>query len=93
MKIKINKRDAVHGAMELIGCILMFYGYGSCVHDHGYKAGWHKGYSQGKSMQSNATIDAMTAMFGEDEGWARIRKEKAKWLMPTRRPSRRYLIL
>lgn len=56
MKIKINKRDVVHGAMELIGCILMFYGYGSCVHDHGYKAGWHKGYSQGKSMQSNVRI-------------------------------------
>lgn len=74
MKIKINKRDAVHGAMELIGCVLMFYGYGSCVHDHGYKAGWHKGYSQGKSMQSNATIDGITAMFGEDEGWVILEK-------------------
>ena len=27
-----------------------------------------------KSMQSNATIDAMTAMFGEDEGWAILEK-------------------
>lgn len=51
MKIKINKRDAVHAAMEIVGCMLMFYGYGSCVHDHGYKAGWHKGYSQDKNMQ------------------------------------------
>lgn len=29
MKIKINKRDAVHAAMEIVGCMLMFYGYGS----------------------------------------------------------------
>ena len=28
MKIKINKRDAVHAAMEIVGCMLMFYGYG-----------------------------------------------------------------
>lgn len=34
MKIKINKRDVVHGAMELIGCILMFYGYGSLSEGH-----------------------------------------------------------
>lgn len=41
---------------------------------HGYKAGWHKGYSQGKNMQCDATIEGMTAMFGEDMGWEILEK-------------------
>ena len=51
-----------------------FTAMGSCVHDHGYKAGWHKGYSQGKNMQCDATIEGMTAMFGEDKGWEILEK-------------------